>query len=183
MDYNFSFTLILALLFSAMFAFTFLSSLFFGIADGVLDIFDIQGGGQGFLSFFSATGIFGGIAAGAWAYILFDSNGASYPLLYSIALGLVLLFALGGMRKAIMSFEDTGSVAGFTVEKGDYGTASTSILKNGHPGCLGEFTVGNRREEITVFNYTEEDIPMGSSIQVVEKGGSEAHPIISVKKV
>ena len=183
MNYEFSFALTLALLFSTMFGITFLASLLFGFADGVLDFFDIQGSCQGFLSFFSATGIFGGIAAGAWAYILFDSNGAAYPLLYSCILGMILLFALGGMRKAIMSFDNAGNVAGFSVNKGDYGTAKTSILKNAQSGCLGEFTVGNRREEITVFNYTEEDIPMGSTIKVVEKGGSESHPIISVEKI
>lgn len=181
MDFAIGFEYWIAGVFTVLFGIMFLLSIVFGIGDELLSFFDVGGGGGGFFSSISAMSLFGGIAGWGWAYIFFDENGASYPFIYSMILGVGLLFLLGGLQRVLARMGDSDGAETFKVSKGDYGIATTTILPNREMGSKGTFTLKGIRADVNVVSDSNVAIPSGASIVVDRVSGSEAHPIVVVK--
>ena len=95
----------IAITFTGMFLVFLFLSIFMGIVDDMLSIFDFElSGGLYFLSFITVSGLLGGIAIGAWTYLYMETS-TDNPLIYSFIAGLVALIATGGLRKVIFSLK------------------------------------------------------------------------------
>lgn len=170
-----------AITFTGLFFIFLFGSLFLGVVDDILSIFDLElGGGLYLLGLITVSGLLGGVAIGAWTYIYLEAT-SDHPLVYSVLAGFVALIGTGILRKVIFSAGNSGNLPPFSVKVGDVGTVYLKVDANGVTG--GQVTFSdeyNRSNQVGVLTNSSEPIPTGKSVKVVEVKGSELSPVIYV---
>lgn len=171
----------IAITFTGMFIVFLFASIFLGIVDDMLSIFDFEfSGGLYFLSFMTISGLLGGVSMGAWTYLYMETTSDS-PLLYSVIIGFIAFIATGALKKLIFSVASSEALPPFKVNVGDVGTVYLEISPNGEYGGQATFSDKyHRSNQVNVLTNSPEAISNGSQVEVVEIKGSESSPVIYV---
>lgn len=171
----------IAITFTGMFLVFLFLSIFMGIVDDMLSIFDFElSGGLYFLSFITVSGLLGGIAIGAWTYLYMETS-TDNPLIYSVIAGFVALIATGGLRKVIFSVGNSEPLPPFRVKEGDVGTVYLQIEPNREHGGQATFSDEyHRSNQVNVLTNSSEPISNGTQVEIVEIKGSEKSPLVYV---
>lgn len=171
----------IAITFTGLFILFLLASIFLGVVDDMLSIFDLElGGGLYVLSFITVSGILGGISIGAWTYIYMSST-TDNPMLYSAIAGIVALLATGILKKSLFSMGNSKALPSFKVNIGDVGTVYIRVHPEGKHGGQATFSDQyHRSSQLNVITNSPEEIPNGRQVEIVDIKGSEANPLIYV---